>query len=235
MERIFKWPPPQTSDGGIKIGVFVERLSSGQPHCGFIRVEPDTTGYLLHLRDQVNLRDERARNGIVCIIVSVSPIRAEAIAQRAQAIATADKSRGIRFGLSSPDQDWFHAEGHAIYGNDHLGLTCSHFVLAFFRDVGLPLVQYETWPERAEDIEWQERFCRHALSGEAEQDKTALVRQEAMEKEIGSKRVRPLEVAGAALAEARDLPVEFSVANELSKKVEIIMLENPWYDGGAGI
>ena len=56
-----------------------------------------------------------------------------------------------------------------------------------------------------------------------------------MEKEIGSKRVRPLEVAGAALAEASDLPVEFSLANELSKKVEIIMLENPWYDGGAGI
>ena len=73
------------------------------------------------------------------------------------------------------------------------------------------------------------------MSGEAEQDKTALVRQEAMEKEIGSKRVRPLEVAGAALAEASDLPVEFSLANELSKKVEIIMLENPWYDGGAGI
>ena len=223
MERLFKWPPTENSDGGIKIGVFVERLRHGQPHCGFIRVESDTTGYLLHLRDQVYLSDERARDGIVCIICAVNPIRAEAIAQRAQAIATADKSRGIRFGLSSPDQDWFHPQGHAIYGNDHLGLTCSHFVLAFFRDVGLPLVQYETWPVRAEDIKWQEQFCRNALSGEAEQDKTVLVRQEAMEEQIGSKRVRPLEVAGAALAEANALPVKFDLANELAKRIEAVL------------
>lgn len=234
MERLFKWPPSQVGDGQIMIGVFVERLSNGQPHCGFIRVESDSTGHLLHLRDQAYLRDERARDGIVCIICAVNPIRAEAIAQRAQAIASADKSRGIRFGLSSPDQDWFHAAGHAIYGNDHLGLTCSHFVLAFFRDVSLPLVQYDTWPERAEDIEWQERICSYAASGEIEEDKTVLERQEAMEKQIGSKRVRPLEVAGAALAEAGALPVGFDVANELAKKVEAVMAENPQNSAGAG-
>jgi uncharacterized protein YkuJ len=53
-----------------------------------------------------------------------------------------------------------------------------------------------------------------------ELDKIALTRLDSMQQEVGNKRVRPLEVAGAALAEGDMLPVAYEQAFELSKVVE---------------
>lgn len=180
-------------------------------------------GHILHLRNQVRLRDENARDGILCILCEVSPIRAEAIVERALAIASADKNRGLKFGLSSPDQEWFTKAGDPYYTDDHLGLTCSHFVLALFRDVGLPLVQFHTWPVRAEDVQWQEQLFRTAYDWEEEHDKAGLARLDGLKNGIGNKRVRPLEVAGAALAEGAALPVSFDRAVELGRAVEAVL------------
>ena len=86
------------------------------------------------------------------------------------------------------------------------GLTCATFITAVLRHLGFPLIQEATWPQRDDDIAWQEMIL-DVLKKYASDEHV-----EATRKDIGAKRFRPDEVVGAAICATSDWPVTFSDA-----------------------
>jgi hypothetical protein len=100
-----------------------------------------------------------------------------------------------------------------VIGPNKHGLTCATFVLGVFHSVGLPLIQYDTWPQRREgDEEWQRYIIEALKQTNASPEHIQLV-----ESEIGAVRYRPEDVAGAGAAEG--IPTAFDTANELAGKI----------------
>jgi hypothetical protein len=62
-----------------------------------------------------------------------------------------------------------------------------------FLEAGLEIVEYESWRFRPEDVVWQEKILAGLRSRGASPEHVA-----AVEYDIGSIRIRPEEVAGAA-------------------------------------
>ncbi len=76
------------------------------------------------------------------------------------------------------------------------GLTCSTFVLVLFRSVDFPFIDTTDWPQnRPGDREAEDELVRF-LERQYSHDQEHI---EGVRREIGSCRVRPEEVAGAAL------------------------------------
>lgn len=129
-----------------------------------------------------------------------------------------NRSKGIPFAFSPPAQDWFSDHGNLHVGPDRLGLTCGNFVLALYHAVGLPLVSFEKWPSREDDVVWQQSFIdelapRIELAKRETQEHFAQVRRE-----IGTVRCRPTEIGGAALAS--EFPCDFDTAVKLAVEIE---------------
>lgn len=104
------------------------------------------------------------------------------------------------FSLSFDDDLEFTTSGRIILARNGKGLNCSTFVLHVFRQYGIPLVDFDTWQARSEDAEWHRSLVEWVKHDDPEH--AALI-----ESEIGCARVRPEEVAGAALD--NELPVSF--------------------------
>jgi len=82
-----------------------------------------------------------------------------------------------------------------------IGLTCASFVLALFEHASLSPVDLRRWPKRKRDRQAQEQLCQLLSKRHPEH-------ADSVRAEIGNVRVRPEEVAGAALCS--DWPVPFS-------------------------
>ncbi len=91
-----------------------------------------------------------------------------------------------------------------------LGLTCASFVLAIFHHAGLPLIRYDEWPEREDDVLWQGEIAQMLQAKGA--SKTHL---ETVRSQIGCVRYRPVEVGAAGLAAER--PASFASVGELAQ------------------
>ena len=154
------------------------------------------------------------------MLPNIEAVRLPALAAFARRVYRKNVPHGIQYGFSSPDRDWFNAEGQIILGADRLGLTCSNFVLAIFRAAGFPLVKLETWPLRAEDKEWQAHVIE-LLNANAAGERRKLRRLEKVKTEIGVVRCRPVEIGGAALSD--QIPCDFPKALELASQVETLL------------
>jgi hypothetical protein len=211
---VFRWPE-RDLPSDVYVGVVLERLTETSTHTGFLyRSESSNGTYVLHLWGHRRLRHDPPKAGQLCVLCKVEPVRVPAIAALARRLWRKNKNQGIPYAFSSPDQEWFSIGGEVLLGRGKLGLTCSNFVLAFYRAAGLPLVQLDTWPNRAEDTEWQT-----AAIAKLSTEWTELgdhVKQ--VELEIGIVRCRPIEVAGAAAA--NELPCDFETAVALGSKLE---------------
>ena len=221
MERLFFWPPPAEEVGGQYIGVFVQRFSSDQYHCGFLYFVSGQSPEVLHHHLSRPLSNEMPDPGkrVLCALIDVDPLRAETIVSRARQVAARHQGLGLNFAFSSPNQNWFSSDGLALVSEDRLGLTCSHFVLALFESAGIRLVRVETWPDREEDRVWQEEMIGRVQSSWVEVGEHTEMFLEQIRAEIGNKRVRPDEVGGAILAGSENLPASFEIVEPLSAEI----------------
>lgn len=214
---MFVWPPP-TGTNGVFAGIILERLKSGSIHVGFLYRIETSDAYILHLRGHRKLLHEPPRAGQLCVLCQVEPLRLPSIAAFARRLWRKNKSQGIPYAFSSPEQDWFSAEGSLLLGPERLGLTCANFVLALYRAVGLPLVQLDTWPEREDDAAWQQSILDEWAPAIAEARHNTQEHFAQVRNEIGTVRCRPIEIGGAALASV--LPCVFDTALNHSVEVE---------------
>jgi len=216
-ERMFTWPPA-TERVNVFVGVILERLKSNWIHLGFLyRIENSDT-YVLHLWGHRKLLHEVPRGRQLCILCEVEPVRIPAIAAFARRLYRKNKNQGIPYAFSSPEQDWFSADGHLLLGPERLGLTCANFVLALYRAVGFPLIQLNTWPLRSDDAAWQGTVLAEWAPDIAGARQKTQEHFEQVRSEIGTVRCRPLEIGGAALS--ADLPCDFDTALRLAVEVD---------------
>jgi len=223
-ERMFIWPPT-TDIAGVFAGVILERLKSNWIHVGFLYRIEDSDTYVLHLWGHRKLVHEPPRQGQLCILCEIEPVRLPSIAAFARRLYRKNKNQGIPYAFSSPEQDWFSAEGGLLLGPERLGLTCANFVLALYRAAGLPLVQLDTWPARADDVAWQQSVLDEwapAIEGAREKTREHFAQ---VQSEIGTVRCRPTEIGGAAIAS--QFPCPFGVAVELATAVELALPDRP--------
>jgi hypothetical protein len=82
--------------------------------------------------------------------------------------------------------------------------------LAIFEAAGAPLINGQTWPERSEDEQWQQRVVSFLERREVDYGHIALLQQQ-----IPALRYRPIEVSGASAADVS--PVVFSEARRLAE------------------
>lgn len=219
MERLIPWPPSAEEGSAPFVGVFVQHLGKAQYHCGFFYFAPGQNPEVLHHQLSGQLSNQVPVKQVLGVPLDVDPVRAQAIARRVRQVAARHQNVGIKFAFSSPDQHWFSSDGFALVGEDQVGLTCSHFVLALFGFAGLKLVHVETWPVRPEDTEWQTKMIPHIQMTWTEEGEHTALFTEQISKEIGMKRVRPDEVGGAILAGSENLPASFEVVEPLSGEI----------------
>jgi hypothetical protein len=105
--------------------------------------------------------------------------------------------------------------GRLLLGRSDHGLTCASFVVLVFREMGVELLQVDTWEQRseerlAEDVAAQEALVKLLLEQNPQH-------AAAVASEVGCLRFRPEEVAAASASPPR--PVEFGRAEDLGRQV----------------
>ncbi|MFO0607980.1 MAG: hypothetical protein U0324_32750 [Polyangiales bacterium] len=138
--------------------------------------------------------------------------RGLAVAAICRRVWRRNQQRGIPYGLRY-DATTFHRTGELMLGRDELGLTCATFVLALFRQGGVELLRLEEWPARPDDLDRQRDLVARLRS-----DPTVPREHcDAIEREIGTIRYRPTEVAGACAS--ADLPCSFADASRAAAHI----------------
>ena len=119
----------------------------------------------------------------------------------------------IPMGFAQPKNVTFSADGEVVWDGS-VGLTCATFVLSIFEAAKIPLVELSRWRRRSGDDARHEELLLLLERGDASngipkasQDHIARVRAE-----LPAIRVRPEEVAGAAMHPVR--PVGFELAEQ---------------------
>jgi len=170
-------------------------IRAEQRHTGLI-YKTDDELRMLHLAWHHRVRDEEASS------VHSVPLKLNII--QSGLVATACGIVAARFGRLGAEQlpyglrhcaSAFVGEGKLNIAGRTSGLTCATFVLAVLDYAGIELLDIATWPERLEDVQWQEQIIALLELGSprAEPEHVAAVRAD-----MPCARVRPEEVAAAA-------------------------------------
>jgi hypothetical protein len=213
------------------IGVAFKWLSSEWLHVGVLSSSAANGAVVIDLLGDGILKWTQPEIGQLCVTCNIDSIRAQPVVTFARRVYRRNKERGIPYGFSSPNLDWFSAVGTLNLGPDRIGLTCGHFVLALFSCAGLPLVRWDTWQPRDEDAGWH-RWAIATLGPQI--DEAPLETREHFNRvrsEIGGMRCRPTEVGGAANAD--ELPCDFQTAVLLAVQIKRMLprpFENPVND-----
>ena len=92
------------------------------------------------------------------------------------------------------------------------GLTCATFVADVLRAAGYRLLDFSTWPERPSDAVWQNWVIQTMKSTGVDPEYIKYIEQD-----IGAKRLRPEEAAGACVTSP--WPVSYSGVEEVAAKI----------------
>ncbi len=103
--------------------------------------------------------------------------------------------------------------------------TCATFVLAMLRSVGIRIIDGERWrAPTAEDVQWQIKIGDTLLAQIEAQYHGELPRaKERIEHDLGSRRYRPTDVAGAALFGREKWPVGAEEVDPRASELETVL------------
>jgi hypothetical protein len=208
---------------GIVITLLRER--PGQRHVGILHKDESTKEVrVLHLAWHNKLKNNLPKSSYAWVDPPILERRARQVAAFCRRVYRANSS-GIPYAFSPASDCFSEHTGKFLLGPNRNGLTCSSFVLGVFHSAGLPLIQYDTWPESREgDDEWQ-RYIIDQLT----ESGAALTHIRAVQSEVaaGAVRYRPEEVAGAGTAE--DLPAPFVEVRRLADEILVKLRTNNLY------
>lgn len=137
------------------------------------------------------------------------------IMERNKLFVDSSIDKRIRYGLFSGDS-LFIEDGTLILGENCSGLSCSSFVIAVFKSIGIKLVDMSKWPKRESDIETHKQLLSW-LKGHCEAP-GHMEHYYTVEKEAGCARVRPSEVTASLRFENK--PAEFFPISQLGEEIE---------------
>lgn len=193
-----------------QIWIAVGEPQAGQRHCGIEYRVGDQIRFL-HLRFHYMLEDVLAdQDQFGHVEVGLDDDNQKVFAGLALAIANASPQIPYAFDM---DGNIFEPNGHFKVPPPGKGLTCATFVCAFFITHGIELLDRGTWPERPDDVQWQQSMVGILERHGAERDHIDAVLQN-----LGP-RFRPEEVAGASSTDSALWPVSFNDAIILASRI----------------
>jgi len=202
------------------VAVAVCRTSHGNTHTGVAYRHSDGTVRFFHQAWHHCTRDEPLASESImtggpffCVTPPMEPDRAKATAGWWEFIAS--RKEPIGYALRDDPEALFDLGTGLLALPNGVGLSCSTFVLVLFRSVRFPFINTEGWPTgRPGDREAQDQLLQVL-------EKTCPDRShiDEVRREIGCERVRPEEVAGAALYAAPALPVRYPEAENAGRYI----------------
>ena len=218
--------------------VVLVRVAEGQFHLGLGRGR-EPRERVLHLAWHRILRDEelarmvRGADRRLCpaavITLALDPLVEEALRVLAGRVARRPANT-LAYGFGEVSATFDRATGEP--SEEDAAFTCATFVLAMLRSVGVLLVDGSRWREPSEeDRRWQERIGEQLLAwiethlhGELLESDLARAKQR-VERDLGARRYRPTDVAGAALLPVAARPAG---AAEVDPRAAELVLLLPW-------
>lgn len=100
-----------------------------------------------------------------------------------------------------------------IWGKNEFGLTCATFILAFFRAVGIDLIDVDSWKSRKSDKNWHSQIV--ALLEKYEADK---IHTERVRNERDCARYRPVEVVASSYCDT--IPSKFKFCKDIGNIIQ---------------
>ena len=217
MQRLFVWPPEDDADLPTQyVGIVIQWRPEGWLHAGVLfRSSIEETRVL----DQFGHFDYRLKppeDGQLCVLCAVDELLQPTVIEAFLRLWDRNRTTKIPYGYSSPVQAWFSPRGVMQLDARKTGLCCQTFVQAAYDYANQPLLDPASPPARADDGHWQQAFL--------DQIQSRLVFHELrvhftrVQGEVGTALYRPLEVAGAALADA--LPCSYAEAQANGVELE---------------
>lgn len=207
-----------------KVGLVIGYIPSApdQRHVGFLlKANEEANAKALDLSSgKINYR--KPRDGMAWTDLGLDPFTKKALQAKCISISKRKESE-VPYSFLY-DGEYFNSDGAYNRNGENEGLTCSTFILAVFRSIGIEIISFEDWPSRLADQEWQEKMVPILV------EKLKLP-EDGLVKQLGSPRVRPEEATVAACDSVH--PVTFSRIEELSKELLNQLFEkfpHPTYD-----
>lgn len=233
-------PPPLRLRGeGSRAEAFsavvLVRTAEAQYHLG-LRHSDEPHEPVLHLATHRMLRDEalgavihgRGRPLPAAVIaLALDPLQDELLSILAERIAAryANRRDGLAYGFGDAVATFEQDSGHL--SDPDAAFTCATFALAVLRSVGVHLVDTTRWRQpTAEDLRWQREigallvdWIERHVHGDLPRAKERLTH------DLGARRYRPTDVAGAALYGPGTWPAG---ADEVEPRARELEAALPW-------
>jgi hypothetical protein len=217
MERVHAVSEKPISEmSGVAVAIYKNRGHIGLLYTEEVWISPDLpVRYaikLLHLCLQHPLVNDTDTSGCAFWVTpAIEPDQSDLISEYCQLVYERNRGNVIPYGFG-PFEGAFDDSGVLSNDASQWGLTCASFVLAVFHRSGIPLINWNDWPVREDDVpdmEYLIRLLRERTDATAEH-----VNRQAKLVAGGQRRFRPLEVAGAA--SSADRPIGFNEAVRLA-------------------
>jgi hypothetical protein len=193
------------------LGVAIGTPNSADPqqrHVGMIYRIDDSGPRFCHLAWHLTLTDEPLPANYCWGASGLDPVNKAFMA--AYVALLKQNASNVPYGIDF-NGVYFDDQGRYIVQPIGRGLTCATFILAVFARNGFELVKRDSWPERANDVQWQEQIIK-VLTPYAGPEHI-----EAIRTNVGAKRFRPEEVAAGVISE--NSPLDFSAAQALAQEI----------------
>ena len=192
-------------------GVAIKEVFSNQNHTGLVFLdESDGKMKFLHLAWHYDFRcHESSPDYFTCPLLGFDEDELDLFAERASRLHESNLA-GIPYGVKFDGSSAFNGDDEFI-NKEGAGLTCATFVLSFFKQLAIDLIDINSWKARDDDGAWQESIVT-ALSSRLSPDEL-----EVQKKLIGKGyRFRPEEVVACAHLYFGE-PIQFKAAEAAGK------------------
>jgi hypothetical protein len=219
--RLFVWPP--TEDAEIPkdyVGVTIESWGDNGVHVGIIYRTSQGGVWILHHRGHFDLQHGPPSDGQIIAVCPIDPLEAPIIARFFRQLYRYNRN-GFPYGFNSAAAQWFSDDGTFTQPGGTLGFCCQTFVLAAYMAAGTPLIDPADPAPREDDVGRQIALL-DSLQMQLDEARPETKRHfAAVRAAAGSSLCRPMEVGGAALAEA--IPCAFMNAQELALQIAALL------------
>lgn len=232
------WPVRLCGEGALPettCAIVLLRVEPAQFHLGLGRGRTPRER-VLHLAWHRLLRDQeldqaiRTRDGqlpAAHIALSLDPLVDEALRVLADKVATryANQRDSLAYGFGEVTVTFEKTSG--TLGDPSAAFTCATFVLAMLRSVGVVLLDAHRWrAPTEEDLRWQQKIGKKLVEWvELHVHGELATVEQRVEKDMGSRRYRPTDVAGAALLPSKDRPLGEEQVGPRALELEAILVE----------
>jgi hypothetical protein len=175
------------------VSVAIRPISDKQRHIGFFYRNSDNELRLIHQPWHMCPLESEPSGEYLWHKIPLDELNSQHLAMFLELVARSNPS-GIPYGISINGIS-FGSTGAFIANEDYLGLTCATFVICVLHSQSIPIIDFNNWPIRREDIKWQE-----VILSKLSRNEQHVARQKAFIGDVC--RFRPEEVAVAASQES---------------------------------